>query len=304
MAVPQTRSVRLTAGDLAVDLAPSLGGAIVGFARGNDHILRQTPPDAISDGRVSLAGAFAMVPYSNRIADAGFGFGGADLKLSRNYGDSPHAIHGNGWQRAWSVAEIAPCKAVLHLSHLPDTAERVGEWPFSYEAEQRFVLTPEAFAVTLVLTNCDTRPMPAGFGLHPYFDRAGATLRFTAETVWQSDTSLMPTKRGAIPPEWDTGQGLAVDALAAVDHCFEGWGGKAEITYEARDLRISIEADPVFSKLIVFRADEKSFFAVEPVTHMVDAVNRMDSVEDHGLKILAPGESLRGTIRFRIAGLP
>ena len=36
---------------------------------------------------------------------------------------------------------------------------------------------------------------------------------------------------------------------------------------------------------------------------MVDAVNRMDGVADHGLKVLRPGEALRGTITFAIGRL-
>ena len=292
--------VPLKAGDLAVDLAPDLGGAIFGFSRGAEPILRATPPTALSAGKAQRASAFAMIPYSNRIGDAHFGFGGEDFELTRNFGDSPHAIHGNGWQRAWSEAKAAPSEATLHLSHVPDTPARAREWPFAYDAEQRFVLTPDALAVTLALTNRDTRPMPAGFGLHPYFERDGARLRFAAETVWASDQRLMPTERGPVLPKWDASSGRAVDDLAAVDHCFEGWGGTADITYEARNLRVVIEADPVFSKLMVFRADEKAFFAVEPITHMVDAVNRMDRTAGHGLKILSPGETLCGSVTFRI----
>ena len=295
--------VSLKAGDLAVDLAPDLGGAVVGFWRGTNRVLRYTPPSAIWDGKVSLAGAFAMIPYSNRIADARFGFGAETFELVRNFGNSPHAVHGNGWQRVWRVAESTPSKAVLTLSHSPNNAELAGQWPFAYEAEQRFALSADALVVTLVLTNSDTCPMPAGFGLHPYFDRPGARLRFAARTVWDSDARLMPTERRPVPIEWEASAGPQVDNLTAVDHCFEDWDGTVEITYEALDLRISMAADPLFSKLLVFRADEKAFFAVEPITHMVDAVNRMDSVADHGLVVLAPGETLQGTINFGIGRL-
>lgn len=303
MADSLSRSVSLSAGDLGVDLAPGTGGAIVGFRRGADLILRDTPPGAARNGRASLAGAFAMIPYANRIADARFGFGAQTFDLARNFGDSPHSIHGNGWQRAWAVAASTRSSALLTLSHRPDNAELAGQWPFAYEAEQRFTLTADTLSITLVLTNRDTRAMPAGIGFHPYFDRAGATLRFAARTFWASDTRLMPTERRRLPAEWDASAGLAVDDIPAVDHCFEAWGGLAEIAYEARDLRISMAADPVFSKLQVFRADDKSFFAVEPVSHMVDAVNRRDIVTDHGLAILSPGETLRGTITLGIGRL-
>ncbi len=294
----------LTAGDLALTIGPEIGGAIVAFAAGDTPILRQTPPAAIQERRAGLCGSYAMIPYSNRIADAAFSIGGDRFQLDRNFGDNPHSLHGNGWQRAWNVTSITACEAVLVLDHDPaEQAGREAEWPFAYRAEQRFALTPDGLALTLFFENRDGRPMPAGFGLHPYFDRAGAELRFSARRVWQSDARVLPTVRTTIPAAWDCRAMRAVDGIGAVDHCFEGWDGTAEIAYPDRRILIRIHADPVFGKLVVFRADERDFFAVEPVTHMVDAINRTD-VDGHGLRVLESGERMIGTVRMGIERLP
>ncbi|MCB8838801.1 aldose 1-epimerase [Aurantimonas sp. VKM B-3413] len=295
--------VPLRAGDLAVDVAPHLGGSIVAFTRGSARILRETPPTALSEKKPTLAGSYPMIPFSNRIADARFAFGGESFELDRNFGTSPHAIHGNAWQRDWTVEDAQPSEALLSLDHDPAEAGRAREWPFAYRAEQRFVLTPDSLAVTIRLTNRDRRAMPAGFGLHPYFDRAGATLTFRAEAVWQSDDRLLPTRSTPVPEKWNCCSSKRIEDVAAVDHLFEGWGGTAEIAYPERGLVIRIAADPILSRLIVFRADERNFFAIEPATHMVDAINRMDSVADHGLTILEPGACLVGTVRFEIGTL-
>ncbi|MBO0903239.1 aldose 1-epimerase [Jiella sonneratiae] len=296
--------VELAAGDLAVRIAPAVGGAIAGFSRAGVPLLRETPAAALADRRAGLCGSYAMIPYSNRIADASFRFGGEAFRLARNFGDSPHSLHGNGWQRAWEVAAARADFVTLTLDHDPaESPARAAEWPFAYRGEQHFSLGLATLSVTLVVENRDGRPMPAGFGLHPYFDRAGAHLSFAAERVWQSDARLLPTGRSAVPVGWDCRALRPVDDVSAVDHCFEGWGGTAEIVYPERNILISISADPVFSKLVVFRADERSFFAVEPVSHMVDAVNRGDTA-DNGLKTLAPGERLCGTIRFTVADAP
>jgi aldose 1-epimerase len=53
--------------------------------------------------------------------------------------------------------------------------------------------------------------------------------------------------------------------------------------------------------LIVYTPAGDDFFCVEPVSHMTDAINRMGSVAEHGLRILMPGEELRGDVTFRIA---
>jgi hypothetical protein len=63
-----------------------------------------------------------------------------------------------------------------------------------------------------------------------------------------------------------------------------------------------IEADPVFGHLIVYVPPARDFFAVEPVSHMNNAVNRPD-VTDNGLRHLAPGERLTGSVRFSVEAL-
>ncbi|MEX6505969.1 aldose 1-epimerase [Jiella sp. M17.18] len=295
--------VPLRAGALAVDIAPHLGGSLTAFTRGSEHILRETPLTALSDKKPTLAGSYPMIPFSNRIADARFAFGGETFQLNRNFGDSPHAIHGNAWQRDWTVEAAEPSEARLSLDHDPAEGARAREWPFAYRAEQSFVLEPDSLTITLSLENRDSRDMPAGFGLHPYFDKQGASLKFAADTVWQSDDRLLPTERTAVPEGWNCRDFRTMDEIAPVDHLFEGWGGVAEIVYPDRNLSIRIVAEPIFAKLVVFRLDERSFFAVEPVTHMVDAVNRMDGVANHGLQVLAPGAAIRGTVRFEIGTL-
>lgn len=299
-ATDATRLVTLAAGDLAASVAPAVGGAIVAFTKADIPILRQTPPHALVERRAGLCSSYPMIPYSNRVADAAFRHGGERFQLARNFGDNPHALHGNGWQRAWTVISAAPDAVALALDHDPrESAGRVAEWPFAYRGEQRFALTPQGLEVTLCLENRDARPMPAGFGLHPYFDRAGAHLRFAASRVWQSDQRVLPTTRTPVPASWDCRAMRPVDGVGPVDHCFEGWDGTADIAYPDRQIRVRIEADSVFGKLVVFRADERDFFAVEPVSHMIDAVNRM-ATDDHGLKVLAPGERMEGTVRFGI----
>jgi hypothetical protein len=48
-------TIELKAGDLALSLAPTLGGAIVGFRRKDFSLMRLTPPKPLSEGRVQFA---------------------------------------------------------------------------------------------------------------------------------------------------------------------------------------------------------------------------------------------------------
>jgi hypothetical protein len=48
-------TIELKAGDLALCLAPTLGGSIAGFRRKDFSLMRPTPPEPLSEGRVQFA---------------------------------------------------------------------------------------------------------------------------------------------------------------------------------------------------------------------------------------------------------
>lgn len=289
----------LQAGDASLVLAPEIGGAIVGWTLGGTQLLRNSSPDAIVHRDVHGMACFPLVPFSNRIACGQFHWAGRDHALDRNLGDHPHAIHGVGWQAAWQVAAVSPDAATLTLTHHA-IGEQVRHWPFAFEAEQRFALAADSMSVTLSITNRHPGPAPAGLGLHPYFPRSpDATLRFAAEQAWLNGEDMLPARRIEVPPAWDHRRGLAIGS-AALDNCFAGWDGAASIAWSSGPT-LSITASSLFRFLIVFTPPGQDFFCVEPVSHVTDAINRMDSTADHGLRILGPGEALQGDVTFRLA---
>ena len=144
--------------------------------------------------------------------------------------------------------------------------------------------------------------MPAGIGLHPYFPRtAGVTLRTRLDHVWLPDERKIPEERAPLPAAWDFTIGLRVAALE-LDHCFGGWDGRAEIRWPESGLTLGIETDPVFGRLVIYVPAGEDFFCVEPVSNANDGFNLLDrGVRGTGVRVLAPGEALAGTIRFQIS---
>jgi aldose 1-epimerase len=66
-------------------------------------------------------------------------------------------------------------------------------------------------------------------------------------------------------------------------------------------LRLAIDSDPLFAHTVVYVPPERDFVCVEPVSHLANAVNLAPvGVADTGLRILAPGETFSGSIRFRV----
>jgi len=186
--------IELASSEARVEIAPNVGGAIASFRwRGHD-VLRPTSDAARRSRNVRQFACYPLVPYSNRIADATLRLrdDGASYSLARNFGDHPHAIHGVGWQRVWSVeTACAPSSVLLSLEHRPD-GEPAKAWPFAFRALQSFSLDARADAASLTLAlaieNTDSRAFPFGLGWHPFFPRDRATrLGFKADGVWETD---------------------------------------------------------------------------------------------------------------------
>lgn len=294
--------VRLASGDLVLDLAPHIGGSVAGFTKGGVHLLRLTPPEALDKGLVRGTSAFPLVPYSNRIAHGRFSFEG-DHQLTRNAGAEPHALHGNGWQLPWAIADIAAASCTLVLDHRPFGFGPGGwdGWPFAFRAVQRFELEPNELRVTLSLENTDSRPMPAGLGWHPFFPAGpDSTLAFTASGMWTTHTDFLPAEHVPVPAHQAHDAGRRIGSVT-LNNCFTGWDGQARMELGRGLPALHLSADRLFSMAIVYTPAGQSFFAFEPVSHMPDAVNRMASVADHGLHILAPEARIGGDIRLSVA---
>src|ERR1700761_7577766 len=112
----------LAAGASSVVVAPEHGGGIVGWMHGATPLLRRALPEAAALGDPHAMALFPLLPYCNRIGQARLTWQGRDYRLPRNFGDSPHTIHGVGWQRPWSLAQAGTAAARLTLDHRPDAS--------------------------------------------------------------------------------------------------------------------------------------------------------------------------------------
>ena len=295
-----TTTLELRAGPARLVLAPEVGGAITAYEWNDKPILRPTSANALAAGDVRLFSSYPLIPFSNRIADGVLHWGGAAYPLQRYLPGESHAIHGNGWRRAWSVVERAPTRSTLELLH--DAAgENAREWPFPYHARQSFALAADALTLTLTISNTGAAPFPFGLGWHPFFPRNAATvLGFVADGAWQTDPTLLPTRLDPVPPAWDFSVPRPI-AATTLDNCFAGWRPPATLRWPDRGLSASISADEACDHLVVFIPPDRDYFAVEPVTHMTDAFNRAATGHpDTGTRLLAPGTTSSCTMRIAV----
>ena len=234
------------------------------------------------------------MPFSNRIREGRFSFGGRAVRLPLNQSPEPHAEHGHGWQRPWKVVRRAAAELAIEYDHPADA------WPFPYRARQHFVLTEDEMQVTISLENRGREAMPAGLGLHPYLPRtAQCRLAAPVTAMWATDDEVMPTALVDADPRLGDGTGLPV-AEIALDNAFTGWRHRATITWPERRARLQIDAGSPLDFLVVYSPPGEDFFCAEPVSHCTDAFNLAGQGRaDTGMLTLEPGAVLPATVRFR-----
>ncbi|RYY93145.1 MAG: aldose 1-epimerase, partial [Comamonadaceae bacterium] len=209
--------------------------------------------------------------------------------LVRNNGDEPHAIHGVGWQRPWTELDSDAGSAMLAYEHRPDAA-----WPFAFDCSHTLRLTARGLEMTLALTNQSDRPAPAGLGWHPYFHkRPGSRIAFYAQGRWEMGPDKLPTRR--VPSRGEDADCATLD----VDHCYDGWDGVVHLRDDALALRVT---SPL-TRVVVFNSPTRDYYAVEPVSHVNNAVHLHASgaaADALGLAILRPGDSMMAQMAIEV----
>ena len=278
--------IRLESEGLVCTIEPHLGGCIAGLWLDGVPVLRSTT-DTPASARQS--GSYPLVPFSNRIERATLHWQGTSHPLVNNNASEPHAIHGVGWQRPWSVLDSDDSFAMLAYEHRADTS-----WPFAFDSSQVLRLRGKALELTLSLTNQSAQAAPVGLGWHPFFvKRRGSRIAFEASGRWEMGPDKLPTTRSPSP-------GLDADtATLDVDHCFDGWNGL--VTLRDEQLKIAVRSD--LQRLVVFTNGSRDTIAIEPVSHVNNAINLVAAGADGqalGLRTLQPGETLTASMSIEV----
>jgi len=286
--------LEIRAGELSVGLVPEIGGSMAYFRRGGIDLMRPLSAEALRSGNVLGVAMFPMLPYVNRIAGNAFTFEGRTYRFEANHPPERFNVHGTGWHMPWRVEAVTESEAVLGLACLrPDE-------PYSYRATQRFRLMADRLEVTTAITNRGERPMPFGFGQHPWFERNPDTiLQFHAPQFWLEGPDSIATDPITTPPELDFSTGGPLPTTWR-NNDYGRWSGVAQIRYPSRGVGLRIEADPVFKHLMFYADPTQPYFCLEPQTHVVCAFNKtgqgLDA--DLGVIVLKPGEATQGAMNF------
>ena len=267
------------------------------FAKGRvAEVALMHEPAANVAGHAGQSACFPLVPFGNRVRDNRFVFEGVAYALAPNTDWDRNYLHGDGWTTEWSVAERGSNRARLVMRN------EGARSPYIYDAAQTLALDGPTLTLRLEVVNRGATALPFGLGWHPYFPlTAGTTLQASADALWLEGADWLPTERVAVPTDLDFRTARELPRRW-VNHGFEGWNGACEIVWPDRRARLKLDADALFGRYFLFVSDPNfdagynyESFAFEPMSHSANAHNLPDGA---GLRRLAPGESLSGSIRL------
>ena len=300
-AVQRARADR--AGDRRRDRRVQVGGR---------PVLRPTPDAALDERDVRLTACYPLVPYSNRIRDARLRFGGRDYALARNFGAHPHAIHGVGWQRAWSVAEASATRARLVARH-DARGEDAAAWPWPFRRDagvpsRRIVGAPmrptrRCSRHADAAQNRAREAFPFGLGWHPFFPKTRRRAsRFDARARLAATTRRScRCERIADSARMAIRSARARSTRSRSTTCSPAGAASATLDDARRGIAIDDRAPIARARyLVVYAPAGRDFVAVEPVTHETDAFNRAaaGASSNRHARRCAPGAAFSCTMRI------
>jgi aldose 1-epimerase len=287
-------NVRMAAGNLRLELNPSVGGSICGFHWAGEGSARPILRECHSrNEKVLDASSFPLVPYVNRIRGGCFTFRGRVVRLKPNMPGDPSPLHGQGWQNPWRVDESSQPSVVLSYHHA------AGEWPWDYEARQEFTLDERSFSSRLTCRNVSNDPMPCGLGFHPYFPCGSETRIDTQVTdVWTIDEHVLPVEKVPAEGRYDLRDRLVCGQ--DLDNGFGGWGGEARMNDPAWPYDVCLSS-PEANFFQLYSPTAGSIFVAEPVTHANAALNEPEERwPELGMQVLKPGGELSLDMRLDV----
>jgi aldose 1-epimerase len=268
--------VTLAAGDATVEAAPNDGGTLASWRIAGVDVLRRRLPGQADPLR---SACFPLAPFSNLIRGGGFHFRDRFYPMPRNHPLEPDPIHGDAWLSPWEVEELTDDRLLMSYRHTASTG-----FPFCYRVTQELALARRSLRVTLRLTNTDERVMPAGLGLHPYFNRPqGVRLQASHEGRWESQ-GIVCDRKFCLPEE------IGDETL---DACYTGWSGLARLHSPDDGVVVTLRATEPTCALVVYSPSSADFVCVEPVTHINDGFNAAAAgIPNTGVRELSPGKGM------------
>ncbi|WP_376098889.1 aldose epimerase [Roseomonas sp. CCTCC AB2023176] len=277
--------MRLSGGGWTAGILPDRGAAMARLTCDGRDVLVPLPDGA--DPNATWAGAFLMLPWTNRLDEGRLPYPGGEHRFPINRPVEGTALHGLGREAAWDVGDVSAARAVLHQRYAAH-----GQ-PYRYAARLTVTLGDDV-TLRLDVTNDGEDGTPFGTGWHPFFTRPeGTRLSFRATGAVSRDTRNLPV---AVEPS--DGVDGAEEAISGRDTHYVGWDGTAHMTLG--DAGYVLQAGGAWARnLQLFAPGAAGILCVEPVSHVPDVINRRAFAGYGDMTRLPRGGTITGEVTLR-----
>ena len=260
--------------------------------------------------RASGSGIPLLFPYAGRIRGHTLHWNGRQWPLE---GDDRrgNAIHGYVLNRPWRVLEQSACRAVGQFQASIDDPRLLDKWPADFRITATYELSGAALSSSFLIENPDERPLPFGFGTHPYFcvplggSRADACLvELPVRQRWELVEMLATGRRLPVesPEAYRAGLPFGQTSFddALTDLQFDGGLCRCGIVDPDSTRRLAVEFGREFRECVVYNPPHRQAVCIEPLTWCPNGFELAERGIDAGLRVLQPGESLQCGVEMRV----
>jgi aldose 1-epimerase len=281
---------------------PEQGVNVLAFYVKQHRVWLPVMPDVHKGESDLKASSFVMIPYSNRIEQGRFTFGGQAYQLANA---ERHASHGDTRTRPWMVEEVRA--QAIRCSFDARPHEQVN-WPWPFAAELTYALNDRQLISTITIWNRGESPMPVGAGWHPYYSRwltrpgEPVQVQFKVTGVYPdaNDNRIPSGPPQLLAPHQNFSVLRALAPENFIDCCCTGYDGGGVIAWPESGIRLRYRCSAACTHLVFFNP-AKPYFAMEPVTNANNGVNLYAQGEPtSGIRVLAPGESLHARFGVQV----
>lgn len=278
------------------------------------ELLRSSKDFAERPERASGNGTPVLFPFPNRIRGGAFEFEGRSFQLPCNE-RGVNAIHGLVLERPWRVAVSRERGSITGRFQLSVDAPDLRQfWPADFIIELSYELQGNRLTSQVRISNPDTRPLPWGFGTHPYFrlplasgDESSCSVIAPVGAIWELH-ELLPTGRRiqAAPNSGLDGSRpyseLKFDDVFTKLRFQDGWCNCRMID-RAAGLALRFQFSDMFRELVIYTPPDRRAICLEPYSCVTDAINLQRRGVDAGLGVLQPKGVVQGTMVLELESL-
>lgn len=264
-------------------------------------VLWSEPGFEAGDKRASGSGIPLLFPFPGRIQGTALRWDGRHWPLEAGDGRG-NAIHGFVHERAWRVVELDTSRLVAEFQASRDDPGLLDRWPADFRITAVYAVRAARLTATYRMENPDQRPLPCGFGTHPYFrlplggsSAPACRVRLPVRCRWEL-AAMIPTgvqlplddavrfERGQLFGDM-TYDDVFSDLVLSDRRC------EATIDDPESGRCTSLTFDSAFRACVIYTPPHREAICIEPYTCVPDAFRLETLGIATGLRVLKEGES-------------